>query len=459
MKYQLFALGILVNSVASLNAQTIWLENFRGVESLQAQIEVPSPLTPWFYTLSADLQQQWQSQLENQLSTECHRIQPAAQGPDAGIQVSRHGVQWFDDLSGQSHRLLTQHMQADLALQQDAAMPWIAWDAGPFRQLIWQDIDAGAWRSLRWAQGQLHEVGWRQSLAGLSDSFLAVQLSRGSWLGHSVVLVPAANDYGLQLLDTESGNLLVANDGISDIAAWPTALDIDGDSQWDRFYQVDRQGRVWRLATQGPALTKQPIADFSASGWQFDGALNVVRAQWPSTDGHWQQGDVLIIIARANPFGLIVLPIADEQTGQTHWQALHNAEASPSTIGQGWYMLLGSVPVANSSVMAGILYLPLHFSEVACTGANTADQVLALHLFQGVAGYEQRFLPLARPVVANWQLQRQGDNLSLRFDDVTVVEPLRQISAMCDGCTKMLDLPHFNRWLPLGVFPAEQGAY
>jgi hypothetical protein len=459
MKYQWLMLGVVMHMVPLAHAQSIWLENFRGVASLDAYVDVPSSLAPWFYSLSTELQQQWQVQLDNQLTTECHRTKAPTIGEFTGLQVSRHGVQWFDDFSGHSHRLLTQRMQTDIGRHEDSAMPWLAWNDGAFKQLIWQDIDAGAWRSLRWAQGQLQELGWQQALPRVQASFLAIQPSRSSWFGRSVVLVPAATDSGIQLLETNSGSQLLASEGDAEIAAWPAALDIDGDAQWDRFYQVDRRGRVWRLTAQGNVLSQQPIADLSASGWQFDGAINAVRAQWPTTDGTWHQGDVLIIVARANPYGIIVLPLADEHAGHVQWSALHNAEQSPSELGQGWYLLLGSAPVANSQVMAGVLYLPLHFAEQACAGGNTADQVLALHLFRGSAAYAQRFLPLERTTVVNWQLQRQGDHLALQLDGVEVVSPLRQISALCDDCTRSIELPRFNRWLPLGVFPAEQGAY
>lgn len=459
MKLHLLMVGVWLHSISLASAQTLWLENFRGVESLHAETQVPSPLLPWFYSLSLDLQQQWQAQLVNQLTSECHRIKAPEQGPLAGMQVSRHGLQWFDDINGQSHRLLTEKMQLDIGQHQDAALPWLSWEQGAFRQLVWQDLVAGTWRSLRLAQGRLQEVGWQQSLPGLQDGFLAIPPRRGSWFGRSVILVPAATDYGLQLIDTNSGDLLLPTTGDTDIAAWPAALDLDGDMQWDRFYQVDRQGHVWRLDVQGQVLSQQPIADFSASGWQFDGALNLVRAQWPAPDGSWRTGDVLIIVARANPYGLIVLPLEDGQSGQTGWQDLHAIEQSASPVGRGWYTVLGSAPVSNSSVMAGVLYLPLHYAATACAGDNTAEQLLALHLFQGTAAYSQRFLPLERPTVANWQLQRQGDHLALQFDGVEVISPLRQISALCDACTSAIELPRLNRWHPLGVFPAEQGAY
>jgi len=459
VKHKLLKALMVLHSVSMALAQTTWLENDRGLVSMESTTEVPVELSAWFYSLSPDLQQQWQEQIVAQLASDCHRIKAPEQGDLAGFQVSRHGLQWFDDFTGQSHRLLTKRMQMAIGQLQDAAMPWTAWDQGAFRQMIWQDLTAGTWRSLRLAQGQLQQLNWQQSLSGVREGFLAVTPSRSAWFGRSVILVPAATEYGLQLIDTNSGELLLSQDGEADIANWPTALDSDGDALWDRFYQVDRQGRVWRLTVKGQVISKQTVADFSASGWQFDGALNAVRAQWPAADGGWYQGDVLIIAARANPYGVIVLPLVDGQSGQTRWQDLHNADESASGIGRGWYLPLGSVPVANSHVMAGVLYLPLHYAEQSCAGDNTADQLLALHLFKGTAAYQQRFLPIDRPVVANWQLQRQGDQLSLKFDGVAVIPTLQQISARCDGCMTSIELPRFNRWQPLGVFPAEQGAY
>lgn len=458
MKPSLLAL-VLCSISTWGHTEALWLENAQRIEPLAAHASAPVALIPWFSTLSTELQQQWQPQLERQLMTACHRIKAAEVGPMQGLQVSRHGVQWFDEITGQSHRLLTSSMQSSIGRLDDAALPWVAWDDGGARQLIWQDGDAGPWRSLTWVQGRLQRLDWQHHLFNANDSFVALSPRRGHWFGNSVVLVPASTHYGIQLLNTESGLGLIADSGRDDVAAWPAALDIDGDEQWDRFYQTDLQGRVWRLTVKGQLLEQQQIADLSDSGWQFDGALNVVQAQWPTADGQWVQGDVLIIVARANPYGVVVLPLPDGQPSDWRWQDLRNVDASPSGNGQGWYLTLGSAPVANSQVMAGVLYLPLHYAENNCTGANTADQLMAIHLFQGTAVYAQRFLTLPRPAVPNWLIQRQGDHVSLQLDAETVIPQLHQISASCDGCSRVIEIPRFNRWQPLGVFASEQGAY
>lgn len=451
-------LAVCLGMVWPLRAETLWTETFRGIEAAEHLPAPPDTLRPWFYRLAVDLRGQWSEQLQAQLSSECDAVVAAHVGEQQGIQIGSHGVRWFDETAASHHRLLTSNMQLALTQAPERALAWRQRPQGANVQFIWQDVVAGQWRSLQLRANRLQQLDWQAQVPSSEVSWLALEPALGAWRGHQVVAVPAAHQLGVQLLDVQTGTpLLPAQTAMTSISAWPAALDSDHDGEWDRLYQVDHAGRLWRIQRDGAQLLQHTVADLTAAGWRFDGAVQAVRSRWPDAQGVWQQGDVVILTATANPFGMVVLPVADTNDHVIGWSELADAgDAQPT---QGWQLVLGAKPVGGAKVMAGVLYLPLRYQTSRCEPVNSANQLLALHLFRGSAAYEQKLLTLPIAALPTWQLQRAGEQLQLQFNGQLVLPAMRQIAVDCPDCVAEINLSQLNRWRTYAVFAAEQGGY
>lgn len=459
MSIQGFILTICLCCVTAATwAQTVWTETYRGVENSMDLPTPPQALQPWYTRLAQDVRPQWQSLLQDQLTNDCHSLQLPSKGQPSAMLAGRYGLQWFDASSGTHQRFLSQRMQRQLTEQGEQRLASRQLETAQGTRLIWQDVQPGLWRAITLLQGRLQQVAWQTEVAATTASWLAASPMLGVYQQHSVLLVPANAQDGFQLIEVQSGRALWQSERSDrEIVAAPAAVDSDRDGQWDRFYQVDVAGHLWQVQLSRQGVVRRDIADLSASGWQFDGAVNAVRGRWPDADGQWVYGDMLMLTARASPYGLVVLPISDQHHDLFTWSALANAgHAAPN---QGWFFLLGAKPLNEGKVMGGVFYQALQHDTSRCDASNSAHQLLALHLYSGAAIYPTALLDLPKAVIPTWQLRRRGDQLQLLFDETVVVDALAQLDGRCSSCTQPINLSRLNRWRTLAWFSKEQGAY
>lgn len=442
----------------SIWAETVWTETYRGVENSNDLLTPPQALQPWYIRLAEDLRPQWQSLLQDQLTHRCRSLQLPSQGQPSAILAGSYGLQWFDANSGTHQRFLSETMQRHLIAQDEQNLSARQLETPQGVRLIWQDVLPGHWRSIMLQHGRLQQVAWRTEVAAARLSWLAAPPMLGVYQQQAVVLVPANEQDGFQLLDVQSGRALWQSERTErERVAAPAAIDSDRDGQWDRFYQIDVEGHLWQVQLSSRGIVRRDIADLSASGWQFDGAVNAIRGKWPDAEGNWQYGDMLMITARASPYGVVVLPIIDNSREMLTWSALASAgHAAPN---QGWFLFLGAKPLDAGKVMGGVFYQALQHDISRCDASNSAHQLLALHLYKGSTIYPKALIDLPKAVIPTWQLRRNGEQLQLMFDDLLAVDGLAQLDGRCDGCKKEINVNTLNRWRTLALFSKEQGAY
>lgn len=325
--------------------------------------------------------------------------------------------------------------------------------------LLFFDASQQRWQHLRQLKGTEPTWGWSSPETGQRTSWSLATPAVGQWHGQQVIALASANQLGVELYRLADGKPQLT----PPLAPWsgdalPAALTLTPDGDWDRLYQVDRQGRLYRVDLT--SQSRQQLADLSDSGFEFGGRLQALRSRWQNAAGHWQQGDLVIMQAKANPFALIVLSFAESDAHFWRWSELMDASDSANLAAGGWWRSVPASPVLAPEVLAGVVYQPLQ-QTLHC---QSERQLLAVHLHQGQPVYPQFAWSTHGLWTGAWQLQLSApDRVSLWHANELLVPQLRQIDGRCARCSRVLQYaaPASSaspaQWL--GEFIEESGSY
>lgn len=448
----------------SVNASTLWLEHAIGEPWQKANIASPPlALQHWILTQDND---DWPLQLEQQL-LQHYCVEDLATLPDFATRSHF--------LASKGQVLLTQQMQRQLAEPQAMQPePWQRLTPQQAKSLapvyLLTDRQHGRVQSVMLGKDGVPTTLWQFEFMppqSIADSYTPFVLSVADTPSRQpVIVLPARNPFGVQMLDPSTGDLLpFASTRETEplhATAMPAVLDTDMNGALDRIYQITEQGQLYRLQIL-PNLTVKMlhVANLKHTGWQFTSAITATRSRWPLAKG-WQMGDVLVIQAHADHRQqTMVVKIPEESKTLITYDDLteQHFDAPAVNNDSGWRLELIGRAVAQPSIMAGVLYLPMALHAERCGGPEKMDSLLAVHLYSGNAIYEQSMvhLPTASPVKLS--ISKQEDGLSLMADRLKVVAKMRGVRGDCLGCSEALLANDFPKWQKVASYHAEQGAY
>lgn len=413
-------------------------------------------------------------------STKALSTQASARHHTATGTASERGqlLAWFDPRS----------QRQQVALVQAAGEAEVLWQSQAYPPLAGGEVPpaAPALYYYRWQQ-QLIPVALHHADPA-SRSRLQLQDAR---TGEALVNWPLSTT-------SEPAQLL----HLQRLVAAPAALDKNLDGGIDRIYLLDQSGQLLRL---DPANGSVPgrlalVADLSDSGWQFSFNMQVSRAllatawlapaasalpaatasgspyhgQTQLNQSLQQAGDVLVLLAKQQQqYKLLVLLLPDQRpAGLIRWQDLVAVSSSQpdnsitaatsSAAVHGWWTTLPAAPVSLPAILAGVIYQPLSSQSMGCKAPKLATQLLALHLYQGSAVYQQALLSLPAATPAWLELVLLADErlgLAAAGNGPLLLEGVRGITPQCPRCTELLSAQQFPAWQRLSSFQHEQGAY
>lgn len=448
----------------SLQAATIWLEHQTGQPWQQASAD-DAPLAMHNWLLGQQVAN-WPARLEALLQQNYCAEGLAQVGTFA---TNSHF------LLGEGQVLLSQQMQRQLA--EPGAMqaqPWLRLSAEQAKSslpvYVFADRERGYVQSVMVPTNQAPQTLWQFAFMpphADADSVSPLVMSTvDTPRRQSVLVLPARNQFGVQLLDPSTGRVLPFGSNTSGeplhASAMPATLDTDLNGALDRIYQITDDGLLYRLHVQQNLQVRLSlVADLRQSGWQYTSSLTASRSRWPLATG-WQVGDVLMIQAKADQRQqLLVLKIPENNDRVMQYQELsiQSLEGGPAASPVGWRLELSGHIAAMPSVMAGVLYLPLADSQQLCAGPMKMDKLLAVHLYYGNAVYPEPLLSFSSPVAVKLSIAAQNNALTLMTGSQAIVPRMLGVRGDCAGCSEVLLPTQFPKWQRIASYQPEQGAY
>ncbi len=449
---------------ANTPSTTLWVEHQVGQPWQQASVEnTPLALQTWLlHQPTSNWPHQLQAMLQQHYCQE-DMTEVAAQATQSHF------------VPGNGQVLLSQQMQRQLG--ESSAMhlqPWTRLTAQQAQSrlpvYLLADRANGMLQSILLAPGQAPQTLWQFSFLPPkhSESFSeSLPLAIADIPQRQPVLVlPARNQFGVQLLNPASGRVIpFSNSDDGDIiraTAMPTTLDTDLNGALDRIYQISDDGQLYRLqVSQNLQVRRSLVADLRQTGWRYDDALTASRARWPK-DASWQVGDVVVLQARSEQGQqLLVLKIPEHLDAVMQYQelSLQQSLAAPASSHQGWRMAFSGRMAAMPSIMAGVLYLPLMTEQPPCAGSVKMDKLLALHLYYGNAVYAEPMIELPNPLAAKFAINAHGNTLRLMAESQTILPQMLGARSDCAGCSELLQPSQFPKWQRIASFQPETGVF
>ena len=274
---------------------------------------------------------------------------------------------------------------------------------------------------------------------------------------------------------TDTGN-------IDSILADPVAVDFNYDGTADALYLVDAKGLVWfvGLSTSGYELPVL-IADLTASAARFEQPLQLVQytngglgsevmllITASSTDGndllitlkHRPQSSSLTTFNDLADRSLITADEVKYGVDEDVWQQLQLAS--------GWLIRLDRRVVTLPVVYAGVIY----FSAAQTSSVqpdcnlteNAALQLYAVHLHHAGLVYAKRNWLIETISTPSFKLETNAEQqlqLVLRNEQqqVTVIDAMLAINALCADCVEELNATQFPKVIRLATFQSEADTY
>ncbi len=449
---------------ASLHAATIWLERQVGQPWQQASAEeTPLAMQNW---LLGQQTEQWPARLHAMLQ----QSYCTEQLDEIGTFATKSHFLLRD---GQI--LLTQQMQRQLAEPAPMqAQPWLRLTAEQAQSslpvYVLANRSKGSVLSVLAVPEQAPQTLWQfdflppQAAANPVNSLVMATVDTPR--RKSVLVLPARNQFGVQLLDPSNGRVIpFANSSASEplhSTSMPAVLDTDLNGALDRIYQITDDGLLYRLqVSQTLQVRMSLVADLRQAGWQYTSTLVASRARWPKSAG-WQVGDLLMIQANADhrqQLLVLKLPESNDHVAQYQELSVQSLDAGPAQSVLGWRLELSGHIAAMPSVMAGVLYLPLADSISQCAGPLKMDKLLAVHLYYGNAVYPDALVRFNSPIPVKLAISPQSNALTLMTGSQAIFPRMLGVRGDCAGCSEVLLPSQFPKWQRIASYQPEQGAY
>lgn len=464
MKNFLLISGLLLLA-HSVNASDIWLEHQPGQPWQRADTEHP-PLSMQTWLLQNQIDGDWVALLDNQLKQ--HYCKDELNG--IGPQFTRSH---FIPRDGQV--LLSNAMQRQLnqsnSLQRES---WLQLTKAQARSatpmFLMTDRRAGLVNAVMVPENGAPQTVWQFNfLPSQSTEILAAPLILTSIdlpERRTVLVLPAKNALGLQLVDPNTGRLITLNsDSTSELihaSAMPAVLDTDLNGATDRIYQISETGLLYQINLDpSEPSSARLVADLRTGNARFVDGLTATQARWPAADG-WQQGDVIVAQAlRDEKQQLFVIKISNQQQQPIVFeQLLARSGSKPNSDAEyGWRYELNGLIAAMPSLMAGVLYLPLQDGSTRCGGDASMDRLLALHLYNGNQVYNLTEFQFSEPVSTQLKIIPQQQRFVLKAGEHLVTDEMKGVTVECPDCVATLDATQFPKWQRIASYQVEQGAY
>ncbi len=445
-------------------AATIWLERQAGQPWQQATAEdTPLAMQNW---LLGQQTEQWPARL--------HALLQQSYCTEHLDEIGTFATK-SHFLLGEGQILLTQQMQRQLAEPAPMqAQPWLRLTAEQAQSslpvYVLADRARGSVLSVLAAPDQAPQTLWQfdfvpPQVAGSPVNSL-IMATVDTPRRQSVLVLPARNQFGVQLLDPSNGRVIpFANASASEplySTSMPAVLDTDLNGALDRIYQITDDGLLYRLqVSQNLQVRMSLVADLRQAGWQYTSTLVASRARWPLGTG-WQVGDVLMIQANADhrqQLLVLKIPESNDHVAQYQELSVQSLDAGPAQSAIGWRLELAGHIAAMPSVMAGVLYLPLADSLQRCAGPLKMDKLLAVHLYYGNAVYPDALARFNSPMPVRLAISAQSNALTLMTESHAIFPRMLGVRGDCAGCSEVLLPSQFPKWQRIASYQPEQGAY
>ncbi len=464
MKNFLLISGLLLLA-HPVKASDIWLEHQPGQPWQRANPAHP-PLSMQTWLLQNQIDGDWVALLDNQLKQHYCKDELSGLGP----QFTRSHFIPRDDQVLLSIAMQRQLNQSN-SLQRES---WLQLTPAQARSAIpmylMTDRSAGLVNAVMVPENGAPQTLWQFNfLPSQSAEILAAPLILTSVdlpERRTVLILPAKNALGLQLVDPHSGRVVTlesdSNSEFIHATAMPAVLDTDLNGATDRIYQISETGLLYQINLDpSERSSARLVADLRTGNARFVDGLTATQARWPAADG-WQQGDVIVAQAlRDEKQQLYVIKISNQQQQPIVYEQLSKRSvANPDPDAEyGWRYELNGLTAAMPSLMAGVLYLPLQDGSTRCGGNASMDRLLALHLYNGNQVYDRTEFQFSEPLSTQLKIIPQQHRFLLKAGEHLVTDEMKGVTVECPDCVATLDASQFPKWQRIASYQVEQGAY